>query len=164
MAQSEVKQEPQFAVLADHVSFTIISVDSELGQIHVDIHADELREDPKDQILDAWNYTNDEPLRLQIARDVFEIVRNQRQQESDVSQQLARRLLCSIKSRQLLLVRWRFMSVRYKMTANHFDPLLTQTSITTIFHEDDFDFQFENLTKELAELEESEVMRNVGSF
>ena len=45
MAQSEVKQEPQFAVLADHVSFTIISVDSELGQIHVDIHADELRED-----------------------------------------------------------------------------------------------------------------------
>ena len=158
MAQSEVKQEPQFAVLAaDHVSFTIISVDAELGQIHVDIHADELREDPKDQILDAWNYTNDEPLRLQIARDVFEIVRNQRQQESDVSQQLA---AASAMLNQEQTVTASEMELHecemHKMGANHFDPLLTQTSITTIFHEDDFDFQFENLTKELAELEESE--------
>ena len=37
----------------------------------------------------------------------------------------------------------------HKQTANHFDPLLTETRITTIFHEDDFDFQFENLMKEL---------------
>ena len=36
----------------------------------------------------------------------------------------------------------------HKQTANHFDPLLTETRITTIFHEDDFDFQFENLITE----------------
>ena len=158
MATSEVKQEPQFKVLAaDHVEFTIIKIDSELGQIHVDIHADELKEDPKDQILDAWNYNSDEPLRLQIARDVFEIVRNQRQQESDVSQQLA---AASAMLNQEQTVTASEMEIHecemHKMGANHFDPLLTQTSITTIFHEDDFDFQFENLTKELAELEESE--------
>lgn len=158
MATSEVKQEPQFKVLAaDHVEFTIIKIDSELGQIHVDIHADELKEDPKDQILDAWNYNADEPLRLQIARDVFEIVRNQRQLESDVSKQLnmAQAIL-----NQKQTVTASEMEIHecemHKMTANHFDPLLTQTQITTIFHEDDFDFQFENLTKELAALEEEE--------
>ena len=148
MAQSDVTQEPQFKVLgADSVKFTITEVDDDAQQIHVSINCSELSTQPDDIIIDAWNLNPTEPVRLQIAKLVFDAVLLQKNLESDSSAQLTS---CNtIKSQEQTVTATELeahLTEMHKQTANHFDPLLTETRITTIFHEDDFDFQFENLT------------------
>ena len=148
MAQSDVTQEPQFKIYgADSVKFTITEVDSELKQIHVSINCSELTTQPSDLIIDAWNLRSDEPVRLQIANMVFNAVANQKRVEADSSTQL---IACdTIKTQEQTCTATELethLTEMQKLRNNHFDPLLTETRITTIFHEDDFDFQFENLT------------------
>ena len=151
MAQSELTQEPQFKVYgADSVKFTITEVDAELKQIHVSVNCSELTTQPDDLLIDAYNLNATEPIRLQIAKMVFDAVLIQKNLESDSSAQLTS---CNtIKSQEQTVTATELeahLTEMHKQTANHFDPLLTETRITTIFHEDDFDFQFENLIKEL---------------
>ena len=148
MAQSELQQEPQFKVYgADSVKFTITEVDAELKQIHVSVNCSELTTQPDDLLIDAYNLNATEPIRLQIAKMVFDAVLIQKNLESDSSAQLTS---CNtIKSQEQTVTATELeahLTEMHKQTANHFDPLLTETRITTIFHEDDFDFQFENLT------------------
>ena len=148
MAQSELTQEPQFKVYgADSVKFTITEVDAELKQIHVSVNCSELTTQPDDLLIDAYNLNATEPVRLQIAKMVFDAVLIQKNLESDSSAQLTS---CNtIKSQEQTVTATELeahLTEMHKQTANHFDPLLTETRITTIFHEDDFDFQFENLT------------------
>ena len=89
MAQSELTQEPQFKVYgADSVKFTITEVDDELKQIHVSINCSELSTQPDDLLIDAWNLNTEEPIRLQIAKMVFDAVLQQKNLESDSSVQL----------------------------------------------------------------------------
>tara|TARA_B100002052_G_scaffold83235_1_gene76440 strand:+ start:97 stop:558 length:462 start_codon:yes stop_codon:yes gene_type:complete len=151
MAQSELTQEPQFKVYgADSVKFTITEVDAELKQIHVSVNCSELTTQPDDLLIDAYNLNATEPIRLQIAKIVFDAVLIQKNLESDSSAQLTS---CNtIKSQEQTVTATELeahLTEMHKQTANHFDPLLTETRITTIFHEDDFDFQFENLIKEM---------------
>ena len=151
MAQSEITQEPQFKVYgADSVKFTITNVDSELKQITVSVNCSELKTQPEDLNIDAWNLNKDEPVRMQIANLVFDAVRLQKNLEDDASSQLSS---CNtIKNQEQTVTATELethLTEMHKLSANHFDPLLTQTQITTIFHEDDFDFQFEKLMKEL---------------
>ena len=151
MAQSELTQEPQFKVYgADSVKFTITEVDAELKQIHVSVICSELTTQPDDLLIDAYNLNATEPIRLQIAKMVFDAVLIQKNLESDSSAQLTS---CNtIKSQEQTVTATELeahLTEMHKQTANHFDPLLTETRITTIFHEDDFDFQFENLIKEM---------------
>ena len=151
MAQSELQQEPQFKVYgADSVKFTITEVDAELKQIHVSVNCSELTTQPDDLLIDAYNLNATEPIRLQIAKMVFDAVLIQKNLESDSSAQLTS---CNtIKSQEQTVTATELeahLTEMHKQTANHFDPLLTETRITTIFHEDDFDFQFENLIKEM---------------
>ena len=151
MAQSELTQEPQFKVYAaDSVKFTITEVDAELKQIHVSVNCSELTTQPDDLLIDAYNLNATEPIRLQIAKMVFDAVLIQKNLESDSSAQLTS---CNtIKSQEQTVTATELeahLTEMHKQTANHFDPLLTETRITTIFHEDDFDFQFENLIKEM---------------
>ena len=151
MAQSELTQEPQFKVYgADSVKFTITEVDAELQHIHVSVNCSELTTQPDDLLIDAYNLNATEPIRLQIAKIVFDAVLIQKNLESDSSAQLTS---CNtIKSQEQTVTATELeahLTEMHKQTANHFDPLLTETRITTIFHEDDFDFQFENLIKEL---------------
>ena len=151
MAQSELTQEPQFKVYgADSVKFTITEVDAELKQIHVSVNCSELTTQPDDLLIDAYNLNATEPIRLQIAKMVFDAVLIQKNLESDSSAQLTS---CNtIKSQEQTVTATELeahLTEMHKQTANHFDPLLTETRITTIFHEDAFAFQFENLIKEL---------------
>ena len=151
MAQSELTQEPQFKVYgADSVKFTITEVDAELKQIHVSVNCSELTTQPDDLLIDAYNLNATEPIRLQIAKLVFDAVLIQKNLESDSSAQLTS---CNtIKSQEQTVTAAELeahLTEMHKQTANHFDPLLTETRITTIFHEDDFDFQFETLIKEM---------------
>ena len=151
MAQSELTQEPQFKVYgADSVKFTITEVDDELKQIKVSINCSELTTEPDDLLIEAYNLNATEPIRLQIAKLVFDAVLIQKNLESDSSAQLTS---CNtIKSQEQTVTATELeahLTEMHKQTANHFDPLLTETRITTIFHEDDFDFQFENLIKEM---------------
>ena len=151
MAQSELTQEPQFKVYgADSVKFTITEVDAELKQIHVSVNCSELTTQPDDLLIDEYNLNATEPIRLQIAKMVFDAVLIQKNLESDISAQLTS---CNtIKSQEQTVTATELeahLTEMHKQTANHFDPLLTETRITTIFHEDDFDFQFENLIKEM---------------
>ena len=101
-------------------------------------------------LIDAYNLNATEPVRLQIAKMVFDAVLIQKNLESDSSAQLTS---CNtIKSQEQTVTATELeahLTEMHKQTANHFDPLLTETRITTIFHEDDFDFQFENLIKEM---------------
>ena len=148
MAQSDVTQEPQFKVFgADSVKFTITEVDDDAQQIHVSINCSELTTQPDDLLIDAWNLNASEPIRLQIAKLVFDAVLLQKNLESDSSAQMTS---CNtIKEQEQTVTATELeshLAEMHKQTANHFDPLLTETRITTIFHEDDFDFQFENLT------------------
>ena len=151
MAQSELTQEPQFKVYgADSVKFTITEVDAELKQIHVSVNCSELTTQPDDLLIDAYNLNATEPVGLRIAKMVFDAVLIQKNLESDSSAQLTS---CNtIKSQEQTVTATELeahLTEMHKQTANHFDPLLTETRITTIFHEDDFDFQFENLIKEM---------------
>ena len=151
MAQSELTQEPQFKVYgADSVKFTITEVDAELKQIHVSVNCSELTTQPDDLLIDAYNLNATEPIRLQIAKIVFDAVLIQKNLQSDSSAQLTS---CNtIKSQEQTVTATELeahLTEMHKQTANHFDPLLTETRITTIFHEDDFAFQFENLIKEM---------------
>ena len=153
MAQSELQQEPQFKVYgADSVKFTVTNIDDEAKQITVSVNCSELSTQPDDIIIDAWNLNPTEPVRLQIAKLVFDAVLLQKNLESDSSAQLTS---CNtIKAQEQTVTATELeshLAEMHKQTANHFDPLLTETRITTIFHEDDFDFQFENLMKELNE-------------
>ena len=151
MAQSELTQQPQFKVFgADSVKFTITEVDDENKQIHVSVNCSELTTQPNDLLIDAWNLNPDEPVRLQIAKIAFAAVQQQKNLEGDSSAQL--NACNSIKTQEQTVTATELeahLEEMHKQTANHFDPLLTETRITTIFHEDDFDFQFENLMKEL---------------
>ena len=151
MAQSDVTQEPQFKVLgADSVKFTITEVDDDAQQIHVSINCSELSTQPDDLLIDAWNLNPTEPIRLQIAKLAFDAVLIQKNREGDSSSQLTQ---CNtLKNQEQTCTATELethLTEMHKQTANHFDPLLTETRITTIFHEDDFDFQFENLIKEM---------------
>ena len=78
---------------------------------------------------------------------VFNAVANQKRVEADSSTQLT---ACdTIKTQEQTCTATELethLTEMHKLRNNHFDPLLTETRITTIFHEDDFDFQFENLT------------------
>ena len=150
MAQSELTQEPQFKVLgADSVKFTITEVDDDAQQIHVSINCSELTTQPDDLLIDAWNLNATEPIRLQIAKLAFDAVLLQKNLEGDSFKSIFRHhvILSRIKSRQYSNRVRSHLTEMHKQTVNHFDPLLTETRITTIFHEDDFDFQFENLTE-----------------
>ena len=153
MAQSENVQQPQFKVYgADSVKFTVTNVDDELKQITVSVNCSELSTQPDDLIIDAWNLNTEEPVRLQIAKMVFDAVLQQKNFESDSSGQLTS---CNtIKEQEQTVSATELethLTEMHKLRNNHFDPLLTESRITTIFHEDDFDFQFENLMKELNE-------------
>ena len=153
MAQSELTQQPQFKVYgADSVKFTITEVDDENKQIHVSVTCSELSTQPNDLLIDVWNLNATEPVRLQIAKIAFDAVLQQKNLEADSSAQLTS---CNtIKEQEQTVTATELeshLTEMHKQTANHFDPLLTETRITTIFHEDDFDFQFENLMKELNE-------------
>ena len=151
MAQSDTTQQPQFKVYgADSVKFTVTEVDSELKQIHVSINCGELTTQPDDLLIDAHNLNATEPVRLQIAKIVFDAVLQQKNKEGDSSSQLTQ---CNtLKNQEQTCTATELethLTEMHKQTANHFDPLLTESRITTIFHEDDFDFQFENLMKEM---------------
>mgnify|MGYP001217644790 CR=1 FL=1 len=153
MAQTTNVQQPQFKVYgADSVKFTVTNVDDELKQITVSINCSELSTQPEDIVIDAWNLNTDEPVRLQIAKMVFDAVLLQKNLESDSSAQMTS---CNtIKSQEQTVTATELethLTEMHKLRNNHFDPLLTESRITTIFHEDDFDFQFENLMKELNE-------------
>ena len=151
MAQSDTTQQPQFKVYgADSVKFTVTEVDSELKQIHVSINCGELTTQPDDLLIDAHNLNATEPVRLQIAKLVFDAVLQQKNKEGDSSTQL--NACDTIKASEQTCTATELethLTEMHKQTANHFDPLLTESRITTIFHEDDFDFQFENLMKEM---------------
>ena len=151
MAQSEVKQEAQFKVFgADSVKFTITEVDSENNNIKVEIQCDELTTQPDPLWLDVRNLETGIPVRMQIAGQVFSQVSYQKHLEKDVKQQLTDAVAILNQEQTVTAGELeKHNEDMHKQRANHFDPLVTQTQITTIFHEDDFDFQFENLMKEL---------------
>ena len=89
MAQSDVTQEPQFKVYgADSVKFTVTEIDEEAKQISVSINCSELSTQPDDLLIDAWNLNATEPVRLQIAKLVFDAVLLQKNKESDSSSQM----------------------------------------------------------------------------
>ena len=151
MAQSELTQEPQFKVYgADSVKFTVTEVDDEAKQLHVSINCSELSTQPDDLLIDAWNLNTEEPIPLQIAKMVFDAVLQQKNLESDSSVQLNSCNTILTQEQTVTATELEsHLTEMHKQRANHFDPLLTESRITTIFHEDDFDFQFENLIKEL---------------
>lgn len=158
MAQSEIKQEAQFKVYsADCVKYTIDRVDSETGRVYVTVKCDELKEESYAMEVDARTYNDSEPLRLQLANDVFNYVGQLKEQERDVTQTLNN--FNAIRGQEQTVTASELevhQCEMHKLQANHFDPLLTQTQITTIFHEDDFDFQFEQLQQQLAEMDAAE--------
>ena len=133
MAQSELTQEPQFKVYgADSVKFTITEVDAELKQIHVSVNCSELTTQPDDLLIDAYNLNATEPIRLQIAKIVFDAVLIQKNLESDSSAQLTS---CNtIKAQEQTVTATELeshLAEMHKQTANHFDPLLTDCLLYT---------------------------------
>ena len=102
--------------------------------------------------LDSMKPDHEEPMRLQIARYVYNAVQNSRLHEvnmDDSKQVLAQMMGVEQKVDMVELMKHE-QNVTL-MESTHVDPTLSATQIVNIFSEDDFDEQFERLSAELAE-------------
>ncbi len=149
--------DPQFRLDADVApTFVVKNYDIETGEFEVFYNDGTLNNDewygPLSMDLDSMKPDHEEPMRLQIARYVYNAVQNSRLHEvnmDDSKQVLAQMMGVEQKVDMIELMKHE-QNVTL-MESTHVDPTLSATQIVNIFSEDDFDEQFERLSAELAE-------------
>ena len=149
--------DPQFRLDADVApTFVVKNYDIETGEFEVFYNDGTLNNDewygPLSMDLDSMKPDHEEPMRLQIARYVYNAVQNSRLHEvnmDDSKQVLAQMMGIEQKVDMVELMKHR--QNQAIMEETHVDPTLSTAQIVNIFSEDDFDEQFEALSAELAE-------------
>ena len=102
--------------------------------------------------LDSMKPDTEEPLRFQIAEQVYNAVMQKRLNECDMeSSKLVLAQMMGVEQVLPMEDLMRHRETKAKNDTTHVDAVLSATQVVNIFSEDDFDEQFEALSAELAE-------------
>ena len=149
--------DPQFRLDAEVApTFVVKNYDIDTGEFQVFYNDGTLNNDewygPLSMDLDSMKPDHEEPMRLQIARYVYNAVQNSRLHEvnMDDSKQVLAQMM-GVEQKVDMVELMKHEQNVTMMESTHVDPTLSATQIVNIFSEDDFDEQFEALSAELAE-------------
>ena len=149
--------DPQFRLDSDVApTYVVRDYDIETGEFGVYYNDGTLKDDnwygPIAMDLDSMKPDHEEPLRFQIAEQVYNAVMQKRLNECDMES--SKVVLAQMMGVEQVLPMEDLMKHRETVARNdttHVDPVLNATQVVNIFSEDDFDEQFEALSAELAE-------------
>ena len=149
--------DPQFRLDSDVApTYVVKDYDIETGEFGVYYNDGTLANDewygPIAMDLDSMKPDAEEPLRFQIAEQVYNAVVQKRLNECDMES--SKVVLAQMMGVEQVLPMEDLMKHRETVARNdttHVDPVLNATQVVNIFSEDDFDEQFEALSAELAE-------------
>ena len=149
--------DPQFRLDSDVApTYVVKDYDIETGEFGVYYNDGTLKNDewygPIAMDLDSMKPDHEEPLRFQIAEQVYNAVMQKRLNECDMEG--SKLVLAQMMGVEQVLPMEDLMKHRETVARNdttHVDAVLSATQVVNIFSEDDFDEQFEALSAELAE-------------
>ena len=149
--------DPQFRLDSNVApTYVVKDYDIETGEFGVYYNDGTLKDDnwygPLAMDLDSMKPDHEEPLRFQIAEQVYNAVVQKRLNECDMES--SKVVLAQMMGVEQVLPMEDLMKHRETVARNdttHVDPVLNATQVVNIFSEDDFDEQFEALSAELAE-------------
>ena len=149
--------DPQFRLDSDVApTYVVRDYDIETGEFGVYYNDGTLKDDnwygPIAMDLDSMKPDHEEPLRFQIAEQVYNAVMQKRLNECDMES--SKLVLAQMMGVEQVLPMEDLMKHRENVARNdttHVDAVLSATQVVNIFSEDDFDEQFEALSAELAE-------------
>ena len=149
--------DPQFRLDSDVApTYIVKDYDIETGEFGVYYNDGTLKENdwygPIAMDLDSMKPDHEEPLRFQIAEQVYNAVMQKRLNECDMES--SKVVLAQMMGVEQVLPMEDLMKHRETVARNdttHVDAVLSATQVVNIFSEDDFDEQFEALSAELAE-------------
>ena len=149
--------DPQFRLDSDVApTYVVRDYDIETGEFGVYYNDGTLKENdwygPIAMDLDSMKPDHEEPLRFQIAEQVYNAVMQKRLNECDMEG--SKLVLAQMMGVEQVLPMEDLMKHRETVARNdttHVDAVLSATQVVNIFSEDDFDEQFEALSAELAE-------------
>ena len=149
--------DPQFRLDSDVApTYVVKDYDIETGEFGVYYNDGTLKENdwygPIAKDLDSMKPDHEEPLRFQIAEQVYNAVMQKRLNECDMEG--SKLVLAQMMGVEQVLPMEDLMKHRETVARNdttHVDAVLSATQVVNIFSEDDFDEQFEALSAELAE-------------
>ena len=149
--------DPQFRLDGDVApTYVVKDYDIETGEFGVYYNDGTLKDDnwygPLAMDLDSMKPDHEEPLRFQIAEQVYNAVMQKRLNECDMES--SKLVLAQMMGVEQVLPMEDLMKHRENVARNdttHVDAVLSATQVVNIFSEEDFDEQFEALSAELAE-------------
>ena len=149
--------DPQFRLDSDVApTYVVKDYNIETGEFSVYYNDGTLKEDdwygPLPMDLDSMKPDAEEPLRFQIAEQVYNAVMQKRLNECDM--EASKLVLAQMMGIEQVLPMEDLMKHRETKAKNdttHVDAVLSATQVVNIFSEEDFDEQFEALSAELAE-------------
>ena len=149
--------DPQFRLDSDVApTYVVRDYDIETGEFGVYYNDGTLKENdwygPIAMDLDSMKPDHEEPIRFQIAEQVYNAVMQKRLNECDMEG--SKLVLAQMMGVEQVLPMEDLMKHRETVARNdttHVDAVLSATQVVNIFSEDDFDEQFEALSAELAE-------------
>ena len=102
--------------------------------------------------LDSMKPDHEEPIRFQIANQVYNAVRKSRLVECDMeASKTVLAQMMGIEQTVPMEDLMKHRETKAKASVTQVDPVLSATQVVSIFSEEDFDEQFEALSAELAE-------------
>jgi len=149
--------DPQFRLDSDVApTYVVKDYDIETGEFGVYYNDGTLKDDnwygPIAMDLDSMKPDHEEPLRFQIAEQVYNAVMQKRLNECDMeSSKVVLAQMMGVEQVLPMEDLMRHRETKAKNDTTHVDAVLTATQVVNIFSEDDFDEQFEALSAELAE-------------
>ena len=149
--------DPQFRLDSDMApTYVVKDYDIETGEFSVYYNDGSLKDNnwygPIAMDLDSMKPDHEEPIRFQIANQVYNAVRRSRLVECDMEASKAvSAQMMGIEQTVPMEDLMKHRETKAKASVTQVDPVLSATQIVSIFSEDDFDEQFEALSAELAE-------------
>ena len=149
--------DPQFRLDSDMApTYVVKDYDIETGEFSVYYNDGSLKDNnwygPIAMDLDSMKPDHEEPIRFQIANQVYNAVRRSRLVECDMEASKAvLAQMMGIEQTVPMEDLMKHRETKAKASVTQVDPVLSATQIVSIFSEDDFDEQFEALSAELAE-------------
>ena len=149
--------DPQFRLDSDMApTYVVKDYDIETGEFSVYYNDGSLKDNnwygPIAMDLDSMKPDHEEPIRFQIANQVYNAVRKSRLVECDMEASKAvLAQMMGIEQTVPMEDLMKHRETKAKASITQVDPVLSATQVVSIFSEDDFDEQFEALSAELAE-------------
>ena len=151
--------DPQFRLDSDMApTYVVKDYDIETGEFSVYYNDGSLKDNnwygPIAMDLDSMKPDHEEPIRFQIANQVYNAVRRSRLVECDMEASKAvLAQMMGIEQTVPMEDLMKHRETKAKASITQVDPVLSATQVVSIFSEDDFDEQFEALSAELAKEE-----------